>query len=323
MMNKRAFALFAVAAIGLVPTVQAQTYPTRPIELIVPFAPGGGTDLSARMIVPFIEKYLKGTIVVINKAGAGGQIGAVAIKNAKPDGYTIGFMNVPNTMMKPHERPDAGFTINDFDPIANMVFDPAVMTALPGSPFKSLADIIAEAKRRPGKITVGTAGTGSNTHLDMIQLERAAGVKFRHISYDGGAAPRTALLGGHIELYASCLGDVQRFKNDGTISILGIMTKERFPMAPDVPTFTEQGFTLYGGAGRGLVGPKGMPGEAIEAIDKAVQQALKDPELIKLTNDIALPLVYMGPKEYGEYLQSSDKELAEVWKSSPWIEQKK
>ena len=309
--------------IGSVPTAQAQTYPTRPIELIVPFAPGGGTDLSARMIVPFIEKYLKGSIVVINKAGAGGQIGAVAIKNAKPDGYTIGFMNVPNTMMKPHERPDAGFTINDFDPIANLVFDPAVMTARPDSPFKTLDDIVAEAKRRPGRITVGTAGTGSNTHLDMIQLERAAGVKFRHVSYDGGAAPRTALLGGHIELYASCLGDVQRFKNDGTINIIAIMTKDRFPMSPDVPTFTEQGYKLYGGAGRGLVAPKGFPKEAIEAIDKAVQQALKDPELIKLTNDIALPLVYMGPEEYGEYLQTNDKELAEVWKTSPWIEPKK
>jgi tripartite-type tricarboxylate transporter receptor subunit TctC len=323
MMNRRTFALLAIAAIGLASTAQAQTYPTRPIELIVPFAPGGGTDLSARMIVPFIEKYLKGTIVVINKAGAGGQIGAVAIKNATPDGYTIGFMNVPNTMMKPHERPDAGFTVNDFTPISNMVFDPAVMTAQPDSPFKNLADIVAEAKRRPGRITVGTAGTGSNTHLDMLQLERAAGVKFRHIAYDGGAAPRTALLGGHIELYASCLGDVQRFKNDGTIAILGIMTEGRFPMAPDVPTFAEQGYKILGGAGRGLVGPKGMPQEAVEAIDKAVQQALKDPELIKLTNDIALPLVYMGPKEYGEYLQSSDRELAEAWKETPWIQPKK
>ena len=134
-MNKRVFSLLAVALFGLVSTVCAQTYPTRPIELIVPFAPGGGTDLSARMIVPFIEKYLKSTIVVINKAGAGGQIGAVAIKNATPDGYTIGFMNVPNTMMKPHERPDAGFTVNDFVPIANLVFDPAVMTTRPDSPF--------------------------------------------------------------------------------------------------------------------------------------------------------------------------------------------
>ena len=202
------------------------------------------------------------------------------------------------------------------------MFDPAVITARPDGPFKTLADIIAEAKRRPGKITVGTAGVGSNTHLDMLQFERAAGIKFRHVPYDGGAAPRTALLGGHIELYASCLGDVQRFSQDGTIRIISIMTKGRFPMAPDVPTYAEQGFSILGGAGRGLVGPKGMPKEAIAAIDAAVAKALKDPELIKLTNDIALPLVYMGSKEYGEYLQRSDKELADVWKTTPWLSQK-
>lgn len=153
-------------------------------------------------------------------------------------------------------------------------------------------------------------------------FERAAGIKFRHIPYDGGAAPRTALLGGHIELYASCLGDVQRFSQEGTIKILAIMTKDRFPMAPEVPTFKELGYAIYGGAGRGLVGPKGMPKEAIEAIAKASEQALADPELIKLTNDIALPLVYMGPKEYADYLQTSDKELAEIWKTTPWLTQK-
>jgi tripartite-type tricarboxylate transporter receptor subunit TctC len=319
--SRLVFSLLALAAVGFGTGAQAQTYPSRPIELIVPFAPGGGTDLSARMIVPFIEKYLKGTIAVVNRPGAGGQIGANAIANAKPDGYTIGFMNVPNTMMKPHER-DAGYTVNSFVPIANLVFDPAVLATRPDSPLKTLKDVIEEARRRPGQVTVGSAGIGSNTHLDLLRLEQMAGVKFHHIPYDGGGAPRTALLGGHLDLIASALGDVHRFSQDKTIHVIGILTKERFPMAPDVPTYAEHGIAIEGGASRGLVGPKGMPAQAVEAIDKAVAQALKDPELIKLTSDIALPLLYMGPKEYGEYLQTSDKELAEVWKTTPWIEQK-
>lgn len=317
--NRRQFSLMALAASGASTGAFAQaSYPSRPIELIVPFAPGGGTDLSARMIVPFIEKYLKGTIVVINRAGAGGQVGAAAIAKAKPDGYTIGFMNVPNTMMKPHER-EAGYTVDSFAPIANMVFDPAVLATRPDSKYKTLSDVVADAKARPGKITVGSAGIGSNTHLDLLRFEALAGCKFHHIPYDGGGAPRTALLGGHLELIASALGDCHRFSEDKTIRILGILTKERFPMSPNVPTYAEQGFALEGGAGRGLVGPKGMAPAQIAMIEKAVEQALKDPELIKKATDIALPLVFMNSGDYGDYLQRSDRELAEVWKTTPWI----
>lgn len=320
-LNRRQFSLMALAsgaATATAPAFAQSTYPARPIELIVPFAPGGGTDLSARMIVPYIEKYLKGTIAVINKAGAGGQVGAAQMARSKPDGYTIGFMNVPNTMMKPHER-EAGYTVDSFDAIANLVFDPAVIATRPDSKFKTLADIVAECKARPGKVTIGSAGIGSNTHLDLLRFESLAGIKFHHIPYDGGAAPRTALLGGHVDLIASALGDCQRFQKDGTIRMVGILTKERFPMAPDVPTYAEQGFPLEGGAGRGLVGPKGMDPAHIAAIEKAVEQALKDPELVKKAADIALPLVYMNSKDYGDYLKRSDRELAEVWKKTPWV----
>lgn len=319
MMNRRQFSLAALATSAAPASAFAQaSYPSRPIDLIVPFAPGGGTDLSARMIAPYIEKYLKGTIAVINRAGAGGQVGAAQMARAKPDGYTIGFMNVPNTMMKPHER-EAGYTVNSFAPIANMVFDPAVIAVRPDSKYKSLGDIVAECKARPGKVTIGSAGVGSNTHLDLLRFETLAGIKFHHIPYDGGAAPRTALLGNHVELIASALGDCQRFQQDGTIRMVAILTKQRFPMAPEVPTYAEQGYPLEGGAGRGLVGPKGMDPAQIAIIEKAVDQALKDPELIKKAADIALPLVYMNSKEYGAYLQRSDQELAQVWKSTPWI----
>ncbi len=309
-------ALIAFASIA----AQA-AYPDRPITLIVPFPPGGGTDLSARLIAPYIEKYLGGgaKIVIMNKGGAGGDIGAAEIARSKPDGYTIGFMNVPNTMMKSHERPTS-WNVGSFLPIANLVFDPAVFAVLPNSKYKTMSDVAAEAKKRPGELSISSAGAGSNTHLDLIAFEDAAKVKLLHVPYEGGGQSRTALLGGHVEIVASALGDVQRFIEQGQIRALAIGSKTRFPLAPAIPTFTEQGFAVVGGSSRGLVAPKGTPQEYIDAIAQATEKALKDPELVKKATEIALPLDYMGPAAYGAYLQASDKELAETWKKTPWAQ---
>ena len=296
-------------------------YPDRPITLIVPFPPGGGTDLSARLIVPFIEKYLGGgaRIVVMNKGGAGGDIGAGEIARSKPDGYTIGFMNVPNTMMKSHERATS-WNVASFVAIANLVFDPAVFAARPDGKYKSLADVVVEAKKRPGELPISSAGAGSNTHLDIIAFEDAARIKLLHVPFEGGGQSRTALLGGHVELVASALGDVQRFVEQGSLRALAIGARTRFPLAPNIPTFTEQGFAVVGGSSRGLVAPKGTPQEYVDIIAQATEKALRDPELIKKANDIALPLDYMGPAAYDAYLRASDRELAETWKRTPWTQ---
>jgi tripartite-type tricarboxylate transporter receptor subunit TctC len=296
-------------------------YPERPIFLIVPFPPGGGTDLSARLVVPYIEKYLGAgaKITVLNKGGAGGDIGAGEIARSKPDCYTIGFMNVPNTMMKAHERATS-WNVNSFAAIANLVFDPAVFATHAESRFKTLADVVAEARKRPGEVSIASAGAGSNTHLDIIAFEEASKVKLLHAPFEGGGQSRTALLGRHVELVASALGDMQRFIEQGTIRALAIGSKSRFPLAPGIPTFTEQGFAVVGGSSRGLVAPKGTPQECIDTIARATEKALKDPELVKKAADIALPLDYMDPAAYGAYLQASDRELAETWKRRPWTE---
>ena len=253
----------------------------------------------------------------MNKGGAGGDIGAAEIAQSKPDGYTIGFMNVPNTLMKSHERPTS-WNVQSFVPIANLVFDPAVFAVLPNSKYKTMADVAAEARKRPGEVSIASAGAGSNTHLDLIAFEDAAKVKLLHVPFEGGGQSRTALLGGHVELVASALGDVQRFIEQGQLRALAIGSKARFPLAPNIPTFTEQGFAVVGGSSRGLIAPKGTPQEYLDAIAQATEKALKDPELIKKANDIALPLDYMSPAAYGAYLQASDKELAETWKRTPW-----
>ena len=311
----------AIAALGFAAATAANAaYPERPITLIVPFPPGGGTDLSARLIVPYIEKYLgnDARIVVMNKGGAGGDIGAAEIAKSKPDGYTIGFMNVPNTLMKSHERPTS-WNIGSFVPIANLVYDPAVFAVLPNGKYQTLAALAADAKKRPGEIPVSSAGAGSNTHLDLIAFEEAAGIKVLHVPYEGGGQSRTALLGGHVEMVASALGDVQRFIEQGQLKALAIGSKTRFPLAPNIPTFIEQGYKVEGGSSRGLIAPKGTPQEYIDLLAAATEKALKDPELIRKANEIALPLEYMSPAAYGAYLTASDKELAALWKRSPWV----
>jgi tripartite-type tricarboxylate transporter receptor subunit TctC len=313
------FAFAVLLALAALAPARA-AYPERPITLIVPFPAGGGTDLSARLIAPYIEKHLPGAkIVVMNKPGAGGDIGALDIARARPDGYTIGFMNVPNTMMKSHERPTQ-WNVGSFVAIANLVFDPAVLASSAEGKYRTLADLVADARKRPGLLTVASAGAGSNTHLDLIAFQAAANVKVLHVPFEGGNGSRTALLGNHVEAMASALGDVQRFVEAGKIRALAIGTQTRHPLAPDIPTFTEQGFAVIGGSSRGLVAPKGTPQEAIDALARATELALKDPELVKKAADIALPLQFMGPAEYGAYLRASDRELADTWKRSPWIE---
>jgi len=313
-------AALAVLVFAFAASAQA-AYPERPITLIVPFPPGGGTDLSARLIMPYIEKYLgnDAKIVVINKGGAGGDIGAAEIAKSKPDGYTIGFMNVPNTLMKSHERPTS-WTLASFLPIANLVYDPAVFAVLPKGKYQTLAALAADAKKQPGAIPISSAGAGSNTHLDLIAFEEAANVELLHVPYEGGGQSRTALLGGHVEVVASALGDVQRFIEQGQLKALAIGSKTRFPLAPNIPTFIEQGFKVEGGSSRGLIAPKGTPREFIDLLAQATEKALKDPELVKKANEIALPLDYMSPAAYGAYLQGADRELAALWKRSPWVQ---
>lgn len=310
----------AALALGLA-SAQADEYPSKPINLIVPFPAGGGTDLSARLLAPAMERHMpEGTsIIVVNRPGAGGEVGATAIAQAEPDGYTIGFMNVPNTMMKPHER-ETHYNVDSFDPIANIVFDGATLATGPNSEFKTLQDVIDAAKERPGEITVASAGIGSNTHLDVISFEQASGIDLIHVPLEGGANSRNALLGGHTELLASALGDSARFHDEGEMRLLGVMTEERSPAAPDVPTFKEQGYALLGGSGRGLVAPKGTPPEAIAMLAEAVRLAAEDPEFQAKAAEVSLPLKYMDTETYAQYLQDSDAALAKVWANNPWTE---
>lgn len=310
-----------LAAVGWSGSAAAQ-YPTKPITMLVAFAPGGGTDLIARLIAPFIEKHLGNNtrIVVTNRPGAGGGIGFAELAKATPDGYTIGFVNTPNMLSIPIER-SATFGWQSYDLIGNLIDDPGAFALQNSMPIKNLKELAAYAKANPGKVTVGTTGVGSDDHIAMMFFERAAGVKMTHVPYKGSGETRAALVGGQIVVGAINVGEALSYiKGGSAINMIGQMSAKRTVLAPDTPTFAEQGFNIESASLRGLAAPKGLPVDIREKLVSAVAKAAADPEYIKKAGELYAPIRYLAPKEYAIELDATDKQLRQLWKEMPWKE---
>ena len=301
---------------------QAAGYPDRPINLIVSYGPGGGTDLVARMMAPYLQKHLGGDarIVVLNRPGAGGAIGFAELARAQPDGYTIGFINTPNLLTIPIER-KTGFTWRSFDLLGNLIDDPGAFTVLQDNPLKSLADLTAYAKTNPGKATVGTTGTGSDDHLAMLRFERTSGTKLSHIPYKGAGEVRGALASGEITIGAINVGEALQYQKGGTpLRFLGQMGKTRSAALPDVPTFKEQGFDFELASLRGLAAPKGLPDDVRTKLVTAVKRTVDDPEFQAKAREMFAPLRYLPPADYAKELAAGEAEFQQLWKDAPWLD---
>lgn len=309
------------------PFASAQAaYPERPINLIVSYSPGGGTDLVARAIAPFLEKYLGGnaSVVVANRPGAGGAIGFAEIARAKPDGYTIGFINTPNVVTIPIER-DAGYQITDFDLIGNIIDDPGTFAVMANNKagIKSLQQLVEYAKANPGDVTVGSTGIGSDDHLAMMIFEKITGTELMHVPYKGAANVRTAVMGNEIAVAASNIGEIKGYMAGGSDLIpLGTMSAQPSPLAPDVPTFREQGFDVISASLRGIAAPKGMPTEIRDKLVIAVKKSVDDPEFQELTSKIFAPVRYLAPVDYQKEVDGANTLFRQFWKENPWGEKK-
>lgn len=308
-------ALFSGAA-------HAAGYPERPINLIVSYGPGGGTDLVARMMAPFLQKYLGGDarIVVLNRPGAGGAIGFAELARAQPDGYTIGFINTPNLLTIPIERKST-FSWQSYDLLGNLIDDPGSFTVLNDNALKSLSELSAYAKQNPGKVTVGTTGTGSDDHLAMLRFERASGTKLSHIPYKGAGEVRGALAGGEITIGAINVGEALQYQKGGTpLRFLGQMGKTRSAALPDVPTFKEQGYDVELASLRGLAAPKGLPDEVRAKLVDAVKRTVDDPAFQAKAGEMFAPLRYLPPADYAKELAAGEAEFRQLWKQAPWLD---
>ncbi|WP_448204398.1 tripartite tricarboxylate transporter substrate binding protein [Azospirillum sp. sgz302134] len=296
-------------------------YPDKPITMIVAYGAGGSTDVTARMLSPYIEKYLGGgaRIVVLNKGGAGGEIGFAAIADATPDGYTIGFINTPNVVTIPIER-SARFSIDRLDPLYNIVDDPGIMTVHADSPYKTVEDLVSQAKANPNTITVGSTGVGSDDHLAELMLQRQAGVRFTHVPFPGSAENYRSMLGRHIQVCGQNLGEGLRGKAGGDpIRILGVMSKERWSMAPDLPTFKELGYDFTMASLRGIGAPKGLPADIRAKLVEAVTKAANDPEFQSKAKETFQPLRLMDSEAFGAELKQLDTDFRGLWKETPWL----
>jgi len=298
-------------------------YPEKPISLIVAYSPGGGTDLIARAIAPYLEKYLGGgaRMVIVHRPGAGGEIGFAAIANAPADGYTIGFVNTPPLITVPIERSAQFGGPQRFDLLGNVIDDPCNFSVHSDAPLRNLKELAEFAKANPGKVTVGSSGIGSDDHLVMLMFERAAGVKMTHVPFKGAADVRTALLSKQITVGAINIGEaVQSIKGGAPMRNIGQFAPKRANLAPDLATAREQGFDIELSSLRGMAAPKGLPAEIRDRLVKAVAAAAADPEFQAQAVKFFAPLRFLSPAEFERVIKEAEVDFRKLWKEIPWGE---
>ena len=306
----------------LLPGAAGAQYPERVINLIVAYSPGGGTDLIARAIAPYVEKYLGSgaRIVIVHRPGAGGEIGFAAIANAAPDGYTIGFVNTPPVVTIPIER-TAQFGPQRFDYLGNIIDDPCNFSVNADLPVKNLQELAAYARANPGRVTVASTGVGSDDHLAMLKFQRAAKVQMIHVPFKGSSDMRTALASRQVDVISMNIGEALQAQKGGmAIRNLGQFSPARTNLAPDLPTGREQGFDFDLSSLRGIAAPKGMPAEIRATLEKAIAMAAADPEFQAQAVKFFAPLRYLTPAQHEQVIKEADAEFRELWKELPWGE---
>ncbi|MBI3915659.1 MAG: tripartite tricarboxylate transporter substrate binding protein [Betaproteobacteria bacterium] len=296
-------ALTAVLVLAAGPAPAAE-YPTKPLQLMIAYAAGGSTDVGARIVAAIAEKQLGQPIVVVNRGGAGGQVGWTDMSRARPDGYYIGFINLPatNTVILDPAR-KAIFNADSFVPIINQVLDPGIIWVKADSPYKSLKGLIDAAKKSPNTIRTATTGILSDDHLAILMVEEAApGAIFRIVHLEGGAAQMTGILGGHIDVAFDNVGSVFRRIRTGEVRALAVMDTQRSRFLPDVPTTPELGFpTVISSSTRGIAAPRGVPAPVIKKLQEIFKKAMEDPEHVKKMEETGLALKIMVGEEYAKY----------------------
>src|SRR5438067_4370767 len=295
--------LIALIASALAPLIALGAYPERPIKMIVPWAAGGDTDNIFRPFAPLLQKSLGQPVVIANIGGASGTKGAKEAKDSPADGYTI--YAVHDYIHSTYWAGVADVQYTDFEPICLISSTASVLTASPKTPWKTLPELLADAKKRPGQITVG-ATLASTSHFFPALIEQATGVKFKYVSYEGLAPRMNAILGGHVDLTDSNL--TQKGKVDaGQLKFLAIATEKRHPEMPNVPTLKELGVNVVYDVNRGLMVPKGTPAEIIGTLGTACAAAAKQPEFAHAMKLQGTDVRYMPREQYAKWLKQNDE----------------
>jgi tripartite-type tricarboxylate transporter receptor subunit TctC len=290
-----------------------QPYPARPIRLIVPSSPGGGTDITARIMMPTLSEVLGQQVIVENKPGAGTMMGTEAAARATPDGYTL-LMGISTLAINPAMYKKVTYdAIKDFAPISLVVKCPNVLTVNPSLPVKSVKDLIAYSKARPGKMNFASAGVGTSPHLSMELFLSMTGLKMVHVPYKGSGQAVIDVLSGYVSVSALSIPTVVSYIKSGRLRALGVTSDKRTVGEPDIPTIDEAGVPGYEALQwYGLLAPAGTPREIVNKLHGAVVQVLKDPGVRKLLiNDGSEP-IGTTPEEFSAFIKSETDKWAKV-----------
>ncbi|MFW8566828.1 Bug family tripartite tricarboxylate transporter substrate binding protein [Orrella sp. 11846] len=288
-------------------------YPDQPITIVVPFPPGAGTDITARTLAMEMQPLFSQPLIVLNKAGAGGMIASEYVKNAKPNGYTLLFGAIAPLAIAPNLQKAPSYDpLTDFTYIASVAAVTSVIMVNTDSPYKTVNDILDEARKNPGKLTYGSFGNGSSAHVGAAQLTNQEGVEITHVPYRGSAPASLALQGGEIDMMFENMPSAIRNTQAGRVRPVAVTTPERSKLMPEVPTLRESGFDFEMKAWYGMVGPAGMPEDIVQKLATAFNTTLAKPEFQeKLLAQGAEPFI-STPQEFKDFVTLENERWRKV-----------
>ena len=283
---------------------QAQDYPTKPIEVIVGYPPGGGTDMIARAVADAAPKYVGQPLVVVNKAGATGTIAAQSVAAAKPDGYMLLVAGGSETISVPHFKKLPYDTINDFVPVIRLMIERVGFYVKTDSPWKTMKEFMADAKQNPDKYTYATSGIGGLHHSTVLVLEKRTGVVLRHVPHKGGAETLAALAGGHVNVAMASPNEAYALVQGGRIRPLANASLVRSPVEPNTPTLRELGYDVYIENQKGFVFPKNTPQPIIQKLHDRIRKVFDDPQFKSSAEKLQVELAYLNGEDFQKSMKA-------------------